>query len=115
MGEMTNLITSNASTFEYCGYQLVGLLSSPFQIAICTYLLYKYIGVATFVGLSTMIVMIPLNTVFARLSKRIRKKKYEIQDSRIKMMNEILSGIRVIKFYGWVCIFEMIIILKNTN
>jgi len=67
-----------------------------------TFLLYKYIGAATFVGLSTMIVFIPLNTFFARLSKKIRKKKYEIQDSRIKMMNEILSGIRVIKFYGWV-------------
>jgi len=76
---MTNLITTNASTFEWCGYQLVGLLSSPFQIAICTFLLYKYIGAATFVGLSTMIVFIPLNTFFA-----------------------ILSGIRVIKFYGWV-------------
>ncbi len=99
---MINLVTTNTGTFEHCAMHLVQLLSSPFQIAICTFLLYKYIGAATFVGLSTMIVFIPLNTFFARLSKKIRKKKYEIQDSRIKMMNEILSGIRVIKFYGWV-------------
>lgn len=106
---MTNLITSNASTFEMCVYHLVGLVSSPFQIAICTYLLYKYIGVATFAGLSTMVIFIPLNGFFANLSKKIRKTKYEIQDSRIKMMNEILNGIRVIKFYGWEESFQRLV------
>lgn len=98
---MTNLITTNTATFESCGYHLVGLLSSPFQIIINTYLLYQYIGVATLVGLSSMIVFIPLNAFFANKSKQIRKTKYKIQDNRIKMMNEILNGIRIIKFYGW--------------
>ena len=31
------------------------------------------------------------------------------QDSRIKMMNEILSGIKVIKFYGWELSFRDLI------
>jgi ATP-binding cassette, subfamily C (CFTR/MRP), member 1 len=109
VGEMTNLITTNTTTYEWCGYYLTGALSSPFQIAICTYLLYKYIGVASLVGLSTMIVFLPLNAYFASISKKIRRKKYELQDSRIKMMNEILNGIRVIKFYGWEESFKKLI------
>ena len=106
---MTNLITSNASTFEMCVYHLVGLISSPFQIAICTYLLYKYIGLAIFAGLSTIVIFFPLNGFFVNLSKKMRKTKYEIQDSRIKMINEILNGIRVIKFYGWEESFQRIV------
>lgn len=97
---MTNIITSNTHTFEFCVYHLIGLISTPLQIVISTYMLYKYLGVATFAGLLSMILFLPINYVFAKKSKEIKKNKYKLTDSRIKMMNEILSGIRVIKFYG---------------
>lgn len=109
VGNMTNLLTTNATTFEYCCYQFVGLISAPFQIAICTFLLYQKIGVATFVGMTTMIIFMPLNLYLARIGKKIRKEKYKIQDSRIKIMNEILAGIRVIKFYGWELSFQKLV------
>ena len=41
VGEMTNLITSNTKTFEHCANLLTDLISVPFQIAICAYLLYN--------------------------------------------------------------------------
>nr|QUF59452.1 ATP-binding cassette transporter Abcc1-7 [Brachionus angularis] len=115
VGEMTTIITSNAQTFEGCVYHLNGLISTPLQIFISTYMLYKYLGYATFVGLASMIIFLPANAFFAKRSKKIKREKYKLQDSRIKMMNEILSGIRVIKFYGWEVSFEKIIekIRKN--
>lgn len=100
VGEMTNLITTNTQTFESCVYHLIGLISTPLQIFISTWMLYKFLGYATFFGLASMLFFLPLNAFFAKKSKKIRRDKYKIQDSRIKMMNEILSGIRVIKFYG---------------
>ena len=47
---MTNIFTSNAGMFGHSVFQLINLVSSPFQIAMSTYLLYKYIGWASFVG-----------------------------------------------------------------
>lgn len=44
-----------------------------------------------------MLIFLPLNGFFAKKSKKIKRDKYKLQDSRIKMMNEILSGIRVRK------------------
>jgi len=76
---MINLVTTNTGTFEHCAMHLVQLLSSPFQIAICTFLLYKYIGAATFVGLSTMIVFIPLNTFFA-------VKNFNLNNLKLKLL-----------------------------
>ena len=39
--------------------------------------------------------LIPLNTFLVNKVKKMRRAKYEFQDTRIKMMNEILAGIRV--------------------
>jgi hypothetical protein len=88
-------------TFEHCANLLTDLISVPFQIAICAYLLYNYIGISALIGLSTMALFIPSNICFVYLGRKIRFKKHKLQDSRIKMMIEILNGIRVIKFYGW--------------
>jgi ABC-type multidrug transport system fused ATPase/permease subunit len=110
VGEMTNLITTNAQSFDFCLFQLVSCVSAPIQLAICIYMLYQYIGIATFAGMASMILFLPANYVFSRIAKKIRKEKYKLQDSRIKMMNEIFNGIRVLKFYGWEVSFQNIII-----
>jgi ABC-type multidrug transport system fused ATPase/permease subunit len=103
---MTNLITTNAFTFAHCASNFVGIISSPFQIALCSYLLYQQIGIATFIGMATMLVFIPLNAYLAGLGKRLRREKYKLQDTRIKTMNEVLAGIRMIRFYGWELSFQ---------
>nr|UOU03338.1 ATP-binding cassette subfamily C1-7 [Brachionus rubens] len=115
VGEMTNLITTNAQTFESCVYHIIGIVSTPLQIFISTWMLYKYLGYATFFGLASMLIFLPLNGFFAKKSKKIRRDKYKLQDSRIKTMNEILSGIRVIKFYGWEISFEKMVEKVRSN
>lgn len=56
-----------------------------------------------------MLIFIPLNAYLAGFSKKLRREKYQLQDSRIRMMNEILSGIRVIRFHGWELSFQKIV------
>ena len=110
VGEMTTLLTSNAQQFEFGCFHLVGMLSTPLQIAICTFMLYRYLGaVATFAGLASMLVILPLNSAIAKRTKKLRLGKYKLQDARVKMINELLAGIRVIKFYGWENSFQALI------
>lgn len=79
---------------------------APLQIIVTLYLIYREVGVATFAGLGYMIIIAPLNSiVFGYLSK-IRLKKVAETDKRVKLMNEILSGIRVIKYYAWETAFK---------
>ena len=78
-----------------------------------------------------MVIFIPLNTVFARMTKKITRTKYLHQDKRLKMMNrdlqrnqsnylllfqlkkhqqdELMSGpvlTKVVKLYGWEVSFQ---------
>ena len=64
-------------------------------------MLWNYLRWATFAGMAWILLFMPLNGYFGRLTKKIGKDKYKLQDARIKTMNEVLTGIRVVKFYGW--------------
>lgn len=56
-----------------------------------------------------MIVFIPINTYRTTLRHREQTKLLREQDLRVKLMNEMLVGIRIIKFMGWETCFQGII------
>ena len=43
----------------------------------------------------------PVNAVVFSVVSKMRRKVLKYSDLRVKMMNEILMGIRIIKFYAW--------------
>lgn len=106
---MTNLVAVNAQLFLTITAFLNMLWSSPFQIVVCIYMLWRYLGIAAIAGLATTIIFIPLNVIAANLNKTLNVKKLSNQDLRLKLINEILNGIKVIKFYGWEISFQKIV------
>ena len=75
--------------------------SSPLQMALYLYFMYQEIGVAIFAGLGIFLLAMPLNALIAKMSEKYQKKKMKDKDKRMKLMNEVLGGMRVIKLYGW--------------
>ena len=53
------------------------------------------VGVATFAGLAVLILLIPINGVIGNATKKLQIEQMKNKDKRIKMMNEILSGVKV--------------------
>ena len=48
-----------------------------------------------------MVLLAPVNAVVFSVVSKMRRKVLKYSDLRVKMMNEILMGIRIIKFYAW--------------
>lgn len=46
-------------------------------------------------GLAVMIILIPLNGCLANRMKNLQMRQMKNKDERVKLMNEILSGIKV--------------------
>ncbi|KAJ1949706.1 hypothetical protein FBU59_001024 [Linderina macrospora] len=77
------------------------LWSSPLQIILALVLLYRTLGWSIFAGVFAMIISIPTS---AQISKRMRNQNKLLmgfRDRRMKIMDEILSGIKIIKLYAW--------------
>ena len=69
--------------------------SSPFQITLSLIFLYLTMGPSIFAGFAVMVLMIPLNSCLASWSKKWQFKQMSHKDSRIKIINEVLNGIKV--------------------
>ena len=61
-----------------------------------------------------MVAVIPLNMWTASWSKKLQQKQMKLKDNRVKTMNELLNGIKVIKLYGWEESFmSLVLSLRN--
>ncbi|CAF0716997.1 unnamed protein product [Brachionus calyciflorus] len=109
IGKINNLVAVNAQLFLTLVPFLNMIWSSPLQIIICIYMLWRYLGIGAFAGLATTVIFIPLNGFATNLNKKLSVKKLNNQDHRLKIINEILGGIKVIKFYGWEKSFQKIV------
>ncbi|KAI7818635.1 P-loop containing nucleoside triphosphate hydrolase protein [Gamsiella multidivaricata] len=101
VGEIVNHMSIDAQRIQDLVSNLHSLWSGVFQIAVTLYLLHATMGWAIFVGLGVMILIIPLNAQLSLVMQTYQKKHMEYKDSRIKLMNELLNGIRVVKLYAW--------------
>lgn len=99
----------NAQTFIDLSTKWHILWSCPTKIIGASILLWFYIGPAVFAGLAALIIILPLNSYSTNLYNKYETEKLNFRDSRIKVISEVLNGIKVIKFYGWEISFENII------
>lgn len=101
VGEVVNLMSVDVQRFMDLIPYLNMVWSAPLQIALCCYFMYVELGPAIFAGIALMVVAIPANAVIATYSRRLQLDQMKNKDQRIKLMNEILGGVKVIKLYGW--------------
>merc|ERR1719370_2369617 len=48
-----------------------------------------------------MVITIPVDTVIAKKLKKLQLANMKNKDERIKIMNEILDGVKIVKLYAW--------------
>ena len=96
-GAMTNLISVDINEIsEFIAY-FHFLWSSAFEAGICMFLLHSVLGVSAYSGLLVMCLTIPLGGVGTKYLDLYQKEMLDIKDERMAMINEILSGIRILK------------------
>jgi len=71
------------------------LFSAPLQICGILYFLWQIMGPSVLAGLFVMIMMIPVNVVTAAKARKLQTAQMKEKDNRVKMMNEILQGVKV--------------------
>lgn len=100
-GQVVNMMSNDTMQLQRF-LQFIGMtMIAPLQIVIALVLIYQQVGNAMWVGVAYMVFLMPINMWVFSVVGKMRRKVLKHSDSRVKMMNEILTGIRIIKFYAW--------------
>ncbi len=105
-GQIVNLMAVDA---EKCGMMFFLGWSSvlvPIQIAFILWLLYDTLGVAIFAGFGVVFIIVPCVLFCVLAIAKYTRFRMGISDQRVKLTNEVLQGIRIIKFYAWEYYFK---------
>ncbi|CAG7728120.1 unnamed protein product [Allacma fusca] len=105
-GEIVNLMSVDSQRFLDLITYVNAIWSSPLQIAIALYFLWNILGPSVLAGVAVLVLLIPFNIVTSNMREKLQVKQMENKDQRVKLMNEILSGIKVLKLYAWEPSFE---------
>lgn len=100
-GRAINILSNDLTTFDLTMTYINELFRGPLETILFGYLMYLEIGISAFIGVGFMLLFLPAQGVAARKTASFRQKAAARTDVRVKLMNEILQGIQVIKMYAW--------------
>lgn len=109
VGKLCNMLSSDVGRLDYTLTFLHVLYVGPIQLGIFSYLLWSELGIACLGGLGGVFVVLPCLVCVGRLFLHFRVQIGRMTDERGRFLNEIISGIRLIKMYTWEKPFASII------
>ncbi|EDS36162.1 multidrug resistance-associated protein 1 [Culex quinquefasciatus] len=112
-GKVVNLMSNDVNRFDILSYLLCYMWSAPIVTIIVLVLLWHEVGWAGPIGMGVIFVVTPIQSVFGKLTSRYRLETALCTDKRIRSMDEIISGIYVIKLYAWEKPFAQLISLAR--
>uniref|UniRef100_G5E701 Multidrug resistance-associated protein 4 n=1 Tax=Loxodonta africana TaxID=9785 RepID=G5E701_LOXAF len=100
-GQIVNLLSNDVNKFDQVTIFLHFLWAGPLQAIAVTVLLWMEIGISCLAGMAVLIILLPLQSCIGKLFSSLRSKTATFTDVRIRTMNEVITGIRIIKMYAW--------------
>jgi len=86
---------------EECICYLFYLYGFPLQFVAAAFQLYFLLGNAALVGMVFLVVTVPFPTWLYSVIMKLLKDVMTTKDERMEILNEMLSAIRIVKFFGW--------------
>ncbi|CAH3114175.1 unnamed protein product [Pocillopora meandrina] len=100
-GQIVNLVTNDIQRLEWVTIFFHYTWVAPLMVVVIAILCWREIGIYILPGIFLFLLLGPFQVYVGRFFAKMRSKTAVLTDERIKMMNEIISGMRVIKMYTW--------------
>ncbi|KAG0304127.1 hypothetical protein BGZ98_005900 [Dissophora globulifera] len=103
---IANLIAVDMKKLEIPFSYVFYLYGFPIQFLLAGIQLYHLLGYASLVGIACMILTYPIPAKLYSMMLKLFKEIMNTKDERMDALNEMLSAIRIVKFFGWEAKFE---------
>ncbi|KAJ3358588.1 hypothetical protein GGF32_010109 [Allomyces javanicus] len=100
-GKVTNLIATDTFRIDMFTPYIHVLWTSPLTIIIILALLIRSLGPSALAGFALMAIFTPIQGIVLKRLSVYRKDGQVLTDQRVKLINEMLQGVRILKLFGW--------------
>ncbi|KAF9938744.1 Multidrug resistance-associated protein 1 [Mortierella alpina] len=101
VGEITNHMSVDAERICHAVTLIPRAISAPVELALGIWLLYRQLGPSAFTGLGVVLLAMPVQGFIGKVLNKAKDKKLEAMDGRVRLLTEVLSGIKIVKLYAW--------------
>lgn len=109
VGKVVNLLSNDVSRFDIVSVFIHSMWIAPLLTIIVGVLLYREVGYAGLIGMLVIAIVTPIQSFTAKLASIFRLQTAQRTDERVRLMDEIINGINVIKLYAWEKSFKKLI------
>ena len=100
-GKLVNHISTDVSRIDFCAGFFQMALTAPIQMVICLVLLLVNLGPSALAGFAFFVICTPIQTHVMNRLMGLRHKSMIWTDKRAKLLQELLGGMKILKFFAW--------------
>ena len=100
-GELMNLMSSDAYLMLWTVFFYMALIALPILVVVIFIYVYMSMGVTALIIIVMFLLMLGLMCVGVYRYAKERLKCLKSTDERVKLVSDVTTGIRVVKFYCW--------------
>jgi ABC-type multidrug transport system fused ATPase/permease subunit len=100
--------TDTQRLLDYLSY-VHFILTTPVQIILAITALYHVLGWSALMGVVLMAIMMPIQSFLSKILQYQQEKVMTATDARVNKMEEVLVGMRIIKYFAWEDSFAQVI------
>ncbi|KAI8146868.1 P-loop containing nucleoside triphosphate hydrolase protein [Fennellomyces sp. T-0311] len=100
-GKITNLMSLDADHIADLPAYIYMFYNGPVEMTIAMVYLYYLLGTAALVGLGVLVLFFPITYCLVKWVRKAYFQLSQAEDRRNHLVNELLQGIRIIKYAAW--------------
>ena len=101
IGELVNYMQVDAQKLKDLPIYVGGIIFLPLQLVIAIFIMYEVIGLSFLAGFGAIILTFIFNLFISKYFTNFQKNLLLAKDDRMKLANEIISAIKIIKVNAW--------------
>lgn len=101
IGKIINLVSNDMNAVEFKLFFFFILCVTPFVLIASLIILYIRLGYWGLLSIGILLCYFPLQSKLGKYITISASKKSELTDKRIKLLTELIDGIKLIKMHAW--------------
>ena len=104
-----NLISNDVERLDKAILFLPNIITAPFALLAGISVLFYFTGWPVVIGMWYLLLILFYQGYGSKLAADLRRKAVVLADKRVKIVSEIMRGIRTIKICSWENVFENLV------